>query len=252
MKVYLSQTKNKRRGKMRKLVVFDIDNTLAKPGRAISQNVAEKLAELRDIGIKIALISGKPAFYIAGFVRGAGLKDMLIAGENGGVIFNPSTLETKYIEKRPASLDVVEKRVTTEFGTKIWLQPNEIILTIFPRKHVKISDVEKYVRKVVKEKRLNDVYVLTHADAIDVMPKSLNKGLAVKYFCKFLRIPMEQVAAVGDSESDIPMFESSGFSIAVGGKSGKAKSKASIAIDEITSAIDILLKRGKESSKWLK
>ena len=237
---------------MRKLAVFDIDNTLAKPGRAISQNVTKKLRKLQNMGVKIALISGKPVSYIAGFARGAGLEDVLIAGENGGVILNPATLEVRYLKKRPRSLDIIEKHVKRKFATKIWLQPNEVILTIFPRRPVKVDGVEKYVWEVIKRNHLRDVFVYTHVDAIDVMPQGLNKGLAVKYFCEFLEVPREHVATVGDSESDIPMFESSGFSIVVGYKNEKARSKALITVNEATSAIDVLIKRAKGRSKWSK
>lgn len=234
---------------MIKLAVFDIDNTLAKLDKPISQNVVKKLRKLQDVGVKIALISGKPAFYIDGFARGAGLGDILIAGENGGVVFDPSTLEVKYLKKKLTSLDIIEKSVKREFSTKIWLQPNEVILTIFPRESVEVNNIEKFVKRVIKENRLDDVHVLTHVDAVDVVPKGLDKGLAIKYFCKLLEIPLEHVAAVGDSESDISMFKLSGFSIAVGGENKKVKFKASTAARNIISAIEALMKM-KKGNKW--
>jgi HAD superfamily hydrolase (TIGR01484 family) len=229
---------------MIKLAVFDIDNTLAKINKPLSQNVAEKLRKLQNVGIKVALISGKPASYIRGFARGAGLRDVLIAGENGGVVFNPFTLEVKHLKKRPKSLDIIERNVRKKFAEKIWLQPNEVILTIFPRESVKVANVRKFVENTIRKNHMDDVYILTHRDAIDVLPKNLDKGVAIKYFCEILKLSRDKVATVGDSESDIPMFESSGFSILIGSRGQQRKFKASKVANEILLAIDTLIKKG--------
>lgn len=54
---------------MIKLIVFDIDNTLAFPNQPIDEDIIRQFKLIESQGIKIALISGKPASYISGFAR---------------------------------------------------------------------------------------------------------------------------------------------------------------------------------------
>jgi HAD superfamily hydrolase (TIGR01484 family) len=72
-----------------KLLVFDIDGTLAPTEEPLSPAVGEKLRIYEEKGLQLVFISGRTASYLAGLARGAGIKRALAAGENGGVIFNP-------------------------------------------------------------------------------------------------------------------------------------------------------------------
>ena len=49
--------------------------------------------------------------------------------------------------------------------------------------------------------------------------------------CRRLGIGMEQVVAIGDSRSDLPLFAATGFSVALNASS-EARSAACVAVDD--------------------
>jgi Cof subfamily protein (haloacid dehalogenase superfamily) len=51
---------------------------------------------------------------------------------------------------------------------------------------------------------------------LEITRHGVTKGAALTNLARFLGIPLEQVAAVGDGENDISMFEVAGMSIAMG------------------------------------
>ena len=71
---------------MMKLIVFDLDSTLAPVGKGILPETIQMLKEIEKSGIKIAICSGKPTFYTCGLMRQVELEDPILIGENGAVI----------------------------------------------------------------------------------------------------------------------------------------------------------------------
>ena len=59
---------------MHKLIVFDLDDTLAPIGRQMSDEDVNKLRDLEAAGYRIAICSGKPTFYLLFFVKHFSLK----------------------------------------------------------------------------------------------------------------------------------------------------------------------------------
>ena len=61
---------------------------------------------------------------------------------------------------------------------------------------------------------------------LDVTHPEANKGNVVTRLSEMLRIPVDQIATIGDMPNDISMFEKSGVSIAMGQASDEVKSAA--------------------------
>ena len=59
---------------------------------------------------------------------------------------------------------------------------------------------------------------VTHADA--------NKGMVILTLSKMLNIPTEQIATLGDMQTDALMFRQSGVSIAMGNATDEVKTQA--------------------------
>ena len=74
---------------MIKLVVFDLDGTLAPVGKSILPETLKRIKEIEERGIQIAICSGKPPFYLCGVMRQAGIANPVLVGENGAVIQHP-------------------------------------------------------------------------------------------------------------------------------------------------------------------
>ena len=80
---------------MKRVIVFDVDNTLAAVGKGMLDEDILLLKELEDQGNTIAVCSGKPSYYLCGFMRQIGLKHPVLIGENGSTIqFGQSSLKT--------------------------------------------------------------------------------------------------------------------------------------------------------------
>jgi hypothetical protein len=50
---------------------------------------------------------------------------------------------------------------------------------------------------------------------VEVMPKGVNKGIALDQVCRHLEISLEDTVAVGDQENDSAMIQAAGLGIAV-------------------------------------
>ena len=85
--------------------------------------------------------------------------------------------------------------------------------------HAKQSNPERETPSLVSAARSQPYYLdVTHPDA--------NKGFVVVRLSQMLRIPVDQIATIGDMPNDISMFEKSGISIAMGQASEEVKKAA--------------------------
>ena len=116
-----------------KLLVFDVDGTLAPTEEPIPRTVSEKIVHFEHLGFQIVFISGRTASYLAGLARGIGLKKPLVAGENGGVIFNPATKWEKTLAEIPRETAQIIKEALFKEFEGLWFQPNQTMLTAAPR-----------------------------------------------------------------------------------------------------------------------
>lgn len=187
-----------------KLIVFDVDGTLAKTEESIPPHIAGKLRTLEAQGPRIVLVSGRTASYLAGLARGMGLKTPLVAGENGGVIFNPGNLWERRLEViRPEIITEMRETLLREFG-EIWFQPNQTMLTAAPKDLARIDELYLKVLqlKPVREYglKLNKYY-----DAVEVMPQENSKGRALAVIKETFEIEREEVIVFGNTVVDLPM-----------------------------------------------
>ncbi len=61
---------------------------------------------------------------------------------------------------------------------------------------------------------------------LDITNPQANKGVVVDYLSMKLDIPVDAIAAIGDAYNDVPMFERSGLSIAMGNAEDDVKAAA--------------------------
>jgi len=207
---------------MIRMIAFDLDKTLAELEHAVPSTVVTKLQEYEKNGVAIALCSGKPAFYLSGFVRQLSLKKPILIGENGAVVqlgIKLPPAEEYYMKADPKSLRLLEemkREVQEAFREGIWLQPNEVELTIFFRNLSYQEQIGAYLdRKLSEVQNVGLVDRYDHVDCYDLSPGGINKGTGLRFAAELLGIPMDQVAAVGDNTNDYPMFEAAGTSVGI-------------------------------------
>jgi len=187
-----------------RLAVFDIDGTLAKTDEPIPAHISERLRRLEDHQLRIVLISGRTASYLAGLARGMGLKKPLVAGENGGVIFDPTNLWERRLDVIPHK-DIEEMKITLlrEFPD-IWFQPNQTMLTAAPKNLAGIEELYRLVLELQAVKE-NGYKLNKYDDAVEVMPKANSKGRSLAVIKDELKIKREEVIVFGNTVVDLPM-----------------------------------------------
>lgn len=205
---------------MHKLLVFDLDGTLANVGKSMANADVEKLLELERCGYTVVICSGKPTYYLCGFARQLGLREPILIGENGatfqfGVELPPKRYEVyPYSESARAQREMMRALIDRECGDKVWYQPNEVGLTPFPKDEETFEVIQKLIDERVG--LLDELLVYRHIDSFDLTPKNINKYNGLGYLTKLMELEPKDVIAVGDGVNDIPMFEFADIAIGVG------------------------------------
>jgi hydroxymethylpyrimidine pyrophosphatase-like HAD family hydrolase len=66
---------------------------------------------------------------------------------------------------------------------------------------------------------------------LDITHPLANKGVALSEIARLLTVPLPEIAVIGDGGNDVPMFERSGLSIAMGNASPAVKRAADFVTD---------------------
>lgn len=108
-----------------------------------------------------------------------------------------------------------------------------------------LSSLEVELPQVFESKA--DV-VRSEDDLLEILPKSVNKGSALKELCKLLKISTNEVIAMGDSMNDLEMLKIAGIGIAVGKAKEELKKNAKLYIDKtgrdaLEKVYDVLTRR---------
>lgn len=205
---------------MIKFIGFDVDNTLCELNSKIKDSTLNYLHELKDRGVKIAFISGKPAIYLCGFVRQLGLSDITVIGENGAEIYYDANVPPKKtlsanIEKSKY-LVKLKSMLAEKFGNSIWFQPNNINVTCFFDCDEIKDKIRIFLNDIFKSEEYSEnLDIYEHIDCFDIVIKGVSKGSAIKTLCEDDGISLDEVLTVGDSNNDFSMFDISKISIGI-------------------------------------
>lgn len=230
---------------MHKLLIFDLDGTLAAIGKGIPPEALTLLKELEKDGHRIAICSGKPTYYLCGFCRQAGLENPILIGENGANIQFGIELPPKefyiypYSMKTKSQLQELKRKFEQYFVDKIWFQPNLVDVTVFPKTEKESTEIEEFLKGQSAD--LRDVNIYRHADSFDITPKEINKYNGLKYLSELTDISSKEMIAIGDGVNDIPMFEYAGYSIGIGNQLKSCKN-VDICFENILEALIFLKK----------
>lgn len=203
---------------MIKLIVFDLDGTLAQLGKGILPEDLLLLHQLEDAGARIAICSGKPTYYLCGLMRQVGLKAPVLVGENGAVIQFGVDLPPReyfvapYSAKAKRSIRLIRDELDLAIPD-LWYQPNEVGLTPFPSSEAGFDAIQACLDKLAPE--LEDLILYRHCDCFDIMPDGITKKSGLERLGKLLGISPEETAAVGDGVNDYPMFEYARLSLGI-------------------------------------
>jgi phosphoglycolate phosphatase len=191
-----------------KVFAVDIDGTLTENGGGMVHLAAlAKLRYLEKMGYNVIYVTGRSsieAYVLAVF----GGTTRIAIGENGGVI-TTAPQEHRLLASKEKCMRGYEVLKNNLNGVKI--KP------VFPRmtEVVLLRTFElKEGQKILDEYHL-PLYLSDSKYAFHINEKGVNKAYGLKEALAVLRVEPNQVVAIGDSETDVSMYDICGYSIAL-------------------------------------
>ncbi len=254
-----------------KLLVVDIDGTLLDKNGNISTEDKKALSKAVDSGIQVSLSTGRVVQASLKFIKQLSL-DGYHMFFDGALVYSPEKDKEVYVE--PISWGLIKQMVAyarlneinleffteTQFFTEreTWvtgirrnffgLEPTIVDFNSIDQQE-RIIKGGLVVSSVEEKTKANDFYLhfknrlnfsLTRTpaypdiDFFNIVALGVSKGKALKALASFLRIPLNEVMAIGDGTNDIPLLSSVGLAVAMDNASDELKSVA----DYITLDVD--------------
>jgi hypothetical protein len=243
-------------------VLADVDGTLVNEEKVLTKRAQAAVQSLHRAGIRFAITSGRPPKGMAMLLDALQLETP-IAGFNGGLFVKPdlSILEQKTV---PADIAAAAIKLIRDNGLDVWVyRGNDWLITKADAPHVAregwtvkfdpivVKDVAEKLDQVAKIVGVSDdLAKVQQCEAaakkafgqratanrsqpyyLDITNKDANKGAVLEYLSQHLGVPSAEIATIGDQQTDVPMFERSGLSIAMGNAPDDVKAQASATTD---------------------
>jgi phosphoglycolate phosphatase (TIGR01487 family) len=207
----------------KKTFAIDIDGTITLNGMGtINLETLSRLRSLKNEGHNVIPVTGRSS--VEGYMLSifGGLTHMAV-GENGGCITYGDKIQHKLLGNKGEcihALATIQSRMDIEIKEKSVLpRMTEVVLE-------RTFDIGK-AQKIVDIENLN--VVLTDSGyAYHINSKGINKGSGFLEAIKMFDVDLNDVIAIGDSETDIPLFKIVENSIAVSNSNENLKKIAKI------------------------
>ena len=222
----------------KKTFAVDIDGTITENGGGrIHLDALEALRRLTDMGHNVIYVTGRSsveAFLLA--VYGGTTK--ISVGENGGCISVDSDDHHLLgsLDDCNNALQVIENNVENVRKKQVFPRMTEVVLE-------RTFDLD-LARKVLLENKIN-VDLSDSQYAYHINSSGIDKGTGFSNVMRKLSILRDDVIAIGDSATDVPLFHVAKTSIALGNASEEVKSQATMTVsanagDGVLEALDKL------------
>lgn len=204
-----------------KTFAVDIDGTITENGVGrINLDALSALRHLTNIGHNVIFVTGRSsveAYLLAVF----GGTTKIAVGENGGCI-TVDTNEHILLGNMPQcqhALQIIRKEIDNVSEKLVFPRMTEVVLE-------RTFDLE-LAKQLVLEKKL-DVLLSDSQYAFHINSLGIDKGTGFQNVMRRLDISSDDVIAIGDSATDIPLFKVAKTSIALGNSSEYVKSHATM------------------------
>lgn len=235
-----------------KLIALDMDDTLLTSQKTISDKNKEMIQKTLAKSIKVVLCSGRTHNAVIGYAKelGIGGSDQYMITNGGAII---ERLDGKIIFQRMMSNDfyrkfvqfikdndlhynVVDNRGNTytssceHFDKYTIMQAYENDNGLYVREPDELPADFEITKAIINgsEQQLNEItplvnetfakdyfVVRTGVGFLEIFPKDVNKGNAIKALAKELNLDLSEIMAMGDRDNDIPMLKIVGKGIAM-------------------------------------
>lgn len=228
-------------------VVSDVDGTLVTDDKRLTACSQAAVANLHSAGIAFAIVSSRPPRGLRSLIATLGIATP-VAGFNGGVI---ASADLAVLAVHPLSPDVARHSLAIfdERGVEVWVfagqdwllrRADDAYVGLEKRtvsfEPTVVEDFEPFLGNAAKivgvsadferlarcEREIRPALAGEATVArsqpyyLDITHPRANKGFAVTQIAELLRLPLTEIAVIGDGPNDVAMFERAGLSIAMG------------------------------------
>ncbi len=219
-------------------IVLDIDGTLteSRDTERLSLRALEAIRRLLNINrtIEVGLATGNShivAMTLARYI-GLDLSRCPIISENGCILWYRGTRYELCLEYKDY-LDLSRELIIKELGDYVresyQNEYRKFDYAYYVKPGNKPEEVMKLIEDLLKRHGLSSkLRVLYSGYAVHILPRDVDKGSALRLYSKISGIPIEEIAAVGDSDTDISLLEAAGIKVAVSNATENLKKVANI------------------------
>jgi len=253
-----------------KLIALDMDGTLLNSRLELSEGNAQAIHEAAAAGKHVVLSTGRCLPEIRETLKALPEIRYLVC-ENGSCVYDVKYEHTIHVAPVPKSeidfiLDLLkdERNVLQVFNENLsyfnqpddsWVEDFGVAnyrhifnttsfwdVRLFDRYHERPFRIEKinlYFEDDATLDRIHAVLAKRHlklsdsiGHMIEVVSGDADKGIGLTKLCEYLKLPVEQTIAVGDSPNDLEILRTAGLSAAMGNAWPEAKAAADLITDD--------------------
>ncbi len=235
-----------------KLLVLDVDGTLLNSKRELTKRTIATLIKVQQLGIRIALATGRPTHGVMPLAKALGLDQHggFVIAHNGAMVLNVADGEvifersidaqmvpfmqklaerarmilSCYEGEEVISTDITDAHVIDEAAMNgMKLRQVEHIadaITKSPRELMLVSDNEEELSGVEEylQRHMSGVMDTIHSNPyyLEIVGYQVGKGYAMSALVQKLGISKADILAIGDGTADVAMLQQAGMGIAMG------------------------------------
>ena len=216
----------------------DIDGTITENGGGrIHLDALESLRRLVNMGHDVIFVTGRSS--VEGFLLSVfGGTTKVSVGENGGCITLDSNdhILLGNLEECKNALNILKNNMENVEEKYVFPRMTEVVLQ-------RTFDLDQ-ARKILSENNI-DVVLSDSQYAYHINSPGIDKGTGFTEIMKKFSISRDDVIAIGDSATDVPLFKVAKTSVALGNASDDVKSEATMTVsahagDGVLEALDKL------------
>lgn len=249
---------------MYKAIFLDLDGTLLDDNKNVSEENKKAINMAENMGVSVCLCSGRQNEFVKKIQKKAGINSQYIISSNGCEIYDlknnevlftanlESTLSKRLYEYCQLKNHLI--RIDTVYGRFInnmnyeysgeielsedinkFLDENNVVqISVCTKTEEEIDKVIEYLKPLNEDIKIENRFQTGNGIwslwAINIINKNASKGNAIYGLCKYLKIDIKDVIAMGDDLNDISMIKEVGLGIAMGNALDSVKEIA----DEVT------------------
>lgn len=235
-----------------KLIVLDVDGTMLNSNREVTKRTMQTLRRVQQMGIKVALASGRPTYGILPLARQIDLDvyEGYIISYNGAQVMEAKDGQIIF-ERRidPQMVPYIEKKARKMGLTMAYYDGNEVVSDDISNPHVVdeaqmngmslrqdemisvgmddwpseimlVSDDEQALNSLEEhmQRHLAGVMDTIHSNPyyLEIVGYQVGKSYAMSALVQKMGIQMSEVLAIGDGAADINMLQMAGTGVAMG------------------------------------